>query len=347
MRIPSFLRAVSALVLLVSALPAQEYATQVLSIAQGPGSGVFTPANALGGPDYASSGYQSVFSLGAGGDAVFGFAHAIRDGAGADFIVFENAFELFLPPTYTMPSGDSFAEVAFVEVSTNGIDFARFPTSYNGPDASHGVFGGSTIGSFAGFAGSGPVYADLGFGGISPGDAALAGGDAFDLAALVAHPLVTAGLVDLQQINFLRLVDVQEGTAFDSFGNTIWDDRGNDPLDSADIDAIAVLNHTGNATAIAPDVALERDAADRLLVTVSDPQGLGALVPSSFVTSLNYQPIGIADFLFYFSVWNVTGDAITFRSNVPASTLPADFVFGLSIANLSGKRSSTTLAIQQ
>ena len=68
------------LVLCASALSGQQYATSIFDIVQGPGSGLFTTTSALGGPDYVSSGFFSIYSLGAGGRATFGFGDAIRDG---------------------------------------------------------------------------------------------------------------------------------------------------------------------------------------------------------------------------------------------------------------------------
>lgn len=58
----------------------------------------------------------NVVSLGDGGSITLTFDRAITNGAGADFAVFENGF------------GDMFLELAFVEVSSNGSDFFRFPS---------------------------------------------------------------------------------------------------------------------------------------------------------------------------------------------------------------------------
>ena len=66
--------------------------------------------NALGKAD------NKVISLGDGGIATVTFHKPIVDGPGADFAVFENSFE------------DHFLELAFVEVSSDGINFVRFPS---------------------------------------------------------------------------------------------------------------------------------------------------------------------------------------------------------------------------
>jgi len=59
---------------------------------------------------------NDVISLGDGGIAVVQFAQAISNGTGPDFAVFENAFD------------DLFLELAFVEVSSDGQNFVRFPS---------------------------------------------------------------------------------------------------------------------------------------------------------------------------------------------------------------------------
>lgn len=59
---------------------------------------------------------SSVVSLGDGGSAIVTFDFPIANGPGFDFAVFENGFS------------DTFLELAFVEVSSDGINFFRFPS---------------------------------------------------------------------------------------------------------------------------------------------------------------------------------------------------------------------------
>ena len=59
----------------------------------------------------------NVVSLGDGGSALLTFAGHLTNGEGPDFAVFENSFN------------DAFLELAFVEVSTDGETFVRFPAS--------------------------------------------------------------------------------------------------------------------------------------------------------------------------------------------------------------------------
>ena len=56
-----------------------------------------------------------VVSLGDGGDAIVTFNDAITNGIGPDFAIFENGFT------------DNYIELAFVEVSSDGINYIRFP----------------------------------------------------------------------------------------------------------------------------------------------------------------------------------------------------------------------------
>ncbi len=73
---------------------------------------------------------SDVVSLGDGGVAVLKFTTPIVNGEGADFVVFENSIN------------DVFLELAFVEVSSDGIHYARFPaTSYTPTDKQIGSFG--------------------------------------------------------------------------------------------------------------------------------------------------------------------------------------------------------------
>ncbi len=63
------------------------------------------------------AGENPVVSLGDGGNAIVQFEFSVRNGIGADFAVFENSFDGF------------FLELAFVEVSSDGINFYRFPSA--------------------------------------------------------------------------------------------------------------------------------------------------------------------------------------------------------------------------
>jgi len=81
---------------------------------------------------YASAGDSSMaigpaddftVSLGDSGVAVLTFAHPIFNGTGPDFAVFENGF---LNP---LNDSQAFLELGFVEVSSDGLNFTRFPAN--------------------------------------------------------------------------------------------------------------------------------------------------------------------------------------------------------------------------
>lgn len=80
----------------------------------GPYTNVGDESMALG-----KAGADGVISLGDGGFAVLQFEAPIKDTTGPDFAVFENSFD------------DIFLELAFVEVSSDGTNYFRFPAISN------------------------------------------------------------------------------------------------------------------------------------------------------------------------------------------------------------------------
>ena len=282
--------------LLAPATSAQAYATTVVSYNPGGGFGFFDPSLALGGPRGAGyfSGSLDVCSLGGGGDLTLGFGVTITDGPGADFTVFENGF-------WDFGLVSVFAEVMFVEVSTNGVDFARFPSSYFGPDLGADPFQTVVPGSFRGVAGGLACFSNVDSNTLSPLDPVLSGGDAFDLADLADHPLVLGGLVDLSEIHYVRVVDIAEGVETDDAGNVIWDLGG---TSSADIDAVAVLNHTGNQTPGRPTLEMFVDVFGHLNVIFEDPDGLEDIVDIN--SSVSQIPFGFVSILQGFLVLELT-----------------------------------------
>lgn len=68
------------------------------------------------------AGLNATVSLGDGGYAIVRFSDPIGNGPGPDFAVFENGFS------------DTFLEMAFVEVSSDGINYFRFPAVSNTQD---------------------------------------------------------------------------------------------------------------------------------------------------------------------------------------------------------------------
>jgi hypothetical protein len=150
-------------------------------------------------------GYADVASLGCEGTIVLEFsAPGIVDGPGADLIVFENAFS------------EDFPEPGEVSVSEDGLTWS--------------VFACEPI-SLEGCAGVSPTLALPG-NGIDPTDPEVAGGDAFDLAAL-PEPLA--------RINFVRIRD-RSREHWDAVGELSYCDPGNQGAGGFDLDAIAAVH---------------------------------------------------------------------------------------------------------
>ena len=164
------------------------------------------------------------------GYITLGFGTAITNGEGADFAVFENAFT----SNYTTPggsvAGQVFAELAFVEVSTDGINFARFP-SISLTESAVGQYGTIDPSNVLNLAGkSANAYGE-------------SWGTPFNLDSLVMDELVLAGLVDLFNINFIRIVDIPGNGFFkDSAGNPIYDAWATFGSGGFDLDAIGAIN---------------------------------------------------------------------------------------------------------
>jgi hypothetical protein len=86
------------------------------------------------------AGQNGTLSLGDGGIATVTFTNSIFNGEGFDFAVFENGF-------MTNGPNMAFLELGFVEVSSDGINFFRFPSICNVEDTAQTAPFGSTDGS--------------------------------------------------------------------------------------------------------------------------------------------------------------------------------------------------------
>lgn len=306
-------------------LPAQSpFAASVVSSNTngGAGGGIFNPSNSLGAP----GGATHVHSLGIGGELTLQIVPPIVDRPGADLIVGENPFRL---------SGSwwqTFAEVAFVEVSSNGVDFVRFPARYFGAAVSPGAFGTVPVGAYQNLTGQTPVLA--GPPGIDARDVVEAGGDAFDLGDLVGEPLVANGIVDLQAIAYVRLVDVVNGSSLDAIGTTIFDAGSG----SADIDCVIAIHQQGAVVGSPPRIDLTIAIDGTMAMRLEDPDGWQDLDPTSLRGALFGIPVDSFGLLTAFTV--VAVDATGF-SLVQPYPLPNDLLFTLSfsVKDLAGNRS--------
>ena len=161
----------------------------------------------------------SVVSLGDAGEALLTFPQPIANGPGWDFAVFENSF------------ADDYLELAFVEVSSDGINFVRFPATSFTQDTTQidgfGLLDATKINNLAG------KYRGL-------------FGTPFDLQELSSEPLL-----DVNAITHVKIIDVvgsiQDTYAtYDQLGNKV-NDPWPTPFASGgfDLDAVGVIHHTG------------------------------------------------------------------------------------------------------
>lgn len=145
------------------------------------------------------------------GSITLSLPYAIANGDGWDFAVFENAGQFFTDPLI-------YAELAYVEVSSNGKDFVRFPATSLNVEPGMGTtdteittvferdFAGVNTTNISNLAGFHP--AEIGTG--------------FDLSDLVES--ATSIDIDLDSIGYIRIVDVPgNGTFLDAEGRGILD----------------------------------------------------------------------------------------------------------------------------
>ena len=180
----------------------------------------------------------AVLVLGRGGDVTLGFSSGIADGEGFDFVVFENAITR------------TFLELAFVEVSSDGVHFVRFPgySATAGPVGSYGTVMATDVHGLAGKY----SWADEG---MTPC------GTPFDLATLdLAYAAAINGYakfsdayssqllenyphLDLSAVRFVRIVDiVGDGSSRDCEGYVIYDPYPTWGTAGFDLDAVGVMN---------------------------------------------------------------------------------------------------------
>ena len=190
----------------------------------------------------ATTSTMDVVSLGDGGSATVTFAHPITNGEGPDFAVFENSFD------------DYFLELAFVEVSSDGERFVRFPATSLTQTARQIVsrVDATYINNLAG------KYR-VGY------------GTPFDLAELAD----STGL-DINNITHVRIVDVigsidPQYATYDAYGHMV-----NDPFPTVsysagfDLDGVAVLHQSGVGVDDVTDIEVSvypNPVSDRLTVS--------------------------------------------------------------------------------
>jgi hypothetical protein len=175
-----------------------------------------TPAKALG---KAAGTADDIVCLGNGGRITMTFERPIANGPGWDFAVFENSYS------------DTFLELGYVEVSSNGADFFRFPNA-SLTAAPVGAFGSVDPTDVEGLAGK---YRQ-GF------------GTPFDLEQLVG----LSPLLDVNHVGFVRIQDVVgDGTCLDSAGRIIYDPHKCVGSGGFDLDAVGAMHQVPEPSCLA------------------------------------------------------------------------------------------------
>lgn len=192
-------------------------------------------------PD-ASSLYHIV-SLGDGGSITMTFDRVITNGDGFDFAVFENAVNA------------GFLELAYVSVSTDGINFATFPNFYVGGDpigsydnVNYPEYVYNLASKYVNEFGHGFDLSELEFAynyakaHYDPETDSVINNSAFSLE-YTKHILESFELIDINEINYIKIDDiVGDGSCVDSAGNPIYDPYPTSESGGFDLNAIGVLN---------------------------------------------------------------------------------------------------------
>ena len=163
------------------------------------------------------------------GEITIRFDYPIVNDEGHDLVIFENGFS-------SNSTEKFFAELAFVEVSSDGTQFARFPSDYSAA---------SDLVSGYGYIDPTFIYNLAGKHANSYGKS---WGTPFDLASLEDDPLVSEGHVDLNNIHFVRIVDIPGNGSFkDAKDQSIFDAWPTHGAGGVDLEAIGVINSQSGA----------------------------------------------------------------------------------------------------
>jgi len=190
---------------------------QDISNSSGPLANVGDSSKAIGIAD------NGIVSLGDGGIAICTFQQPITNGQGNDFAVFENSFS------------DDYLEFGFVEVSSDGVNFFRFPATCNIQDTVQtGSFGLSDATLVNNLAGKYRVLY----------------GTPFDLNELAG----TTGL-DVNHVTHVKIIDVVGSINVQYATHDKNNNKINEPWPTAfgssgfDLDAVGVIHNTTNSIA--------------------------------------------------------------------------------------------------
>lgn len=224
------------------------------------------------GYDTSAVGYpnNSVVSLGDGGTAVLRFDVSIGNGEGPDFAVFENAFQ------------NDFLELGFVEVSSDGHRFVRFPAISLTETASQvPTFGTIDATRIHNFAGKYRFFY----------------GTPFDL-----EDLVDSSGINLNSVTHVKIIDVigciQQGyNSLDAQGNIV-NDPWPTPFNSCglDLDAVGVI-HIGQQAIPDSDkenlISVFPNPFDRSVTVTINNEETGSIFITDILGQLVMKPVHI------------------------------------------------------
>ncbi|MDP0498855.1 MAG: PEP-CTERM sorting domain-containing protein [Verrucomicrobiota bacterium JB022] len=190
-----------------------------------------------GDPETRTGGVYDILCIGRGGEVVLGFDEAFRDGEGWDLAVFENSFN------------DEMLELAYVEVSSDGVNFVRFPSD-SLTASTVGAFGRLDARDVDGLAGK---YR-IGY------------GTPFDLADLRGLP--GSEHLDFEAIRYVKIVDVVgDGNSLDSDGDPIYDPYPVSASAGFDLEAVGYIHPALPVPPAAPEVTFALASATTAQLT--------------------------------------------------------------------------------
>ncbi|WP_240788897.1 DUF5074 domain-containing protein [Psychroserpens sp. NJDZ02] len=267
---------------------------------------ISNPSATDGGSNYATFGTSdsalgmadgAVVSLGDGGQAILTFDTPIIDGTGFDFAVFENSFS------------DTFLELAFVEVSSDGVNYFRFPShSQTQTDTQVGGFGSVDARYVNNLAGK---YRS-GF------------GTPFDIS-----DIDDSALLDKNNITHIRVIDAVGSidpayATYDSYGNIV-NELFSTPYTSSgfDLNAIGVINkNTLGVNSFSKEIKI-------------------TLYPNPTTSQFYVSETGLV------SVYSSEG-RLVLKKNVESTNVPVNIenlTSGIYIVNITSDKGSATLKV--
>ena len=243
----------------------------------------------------------NVLSLGDGGSVIIELTEPLANHNGFDFAIFENGL-------VAMSDGGCFLELAFVEVSSDGRNFFRFPNESLTPtDEQTNPFGYTEASNIHNLAGKYPVGYGTPF-------------DLIDMETVIG--------LDITHITHIKIIDVIGSidpayASYDSYGRAV-----NDPFPTSfgsggfDLDAVAIVDisfttgireNFNSQISVYPNPVQDQlniqISASNFQVTINDLQGRTVLVGNSKTLSIESLPKGV-----YFIV--VTTDSKSFSKKI-------------------------------